>query len=63
MDKLVNPIGQKFFLLNPHNLSEKIKLEVLISQINRNCLYNIKLYNKIGNKNYPLNEVDQCSIS
>ena len=68
---LVNPKGEKFFnvlsdrpIPNQNNKDVKkiIKLEVSINQINRNCQYNIKLYNKIGNKNYLLNEVDKCSI-
>ena len=70
--ELINPESKKFFndlsnsqAINQNNnfLSEKIKLKVLISQITSNCKYNIKLYNKIGNKNYTLNEQSQCSIS
>ena len=69
----VNPRSQKFFsdlsekqtISSPDNnsLSEKIQLKVLIDQINNNCQYNIKLYNIIGNQNYPLNEHGQCIIS
>ena len=69
---LINPKSQKFFSdlshtqtinTNNNDLSEKIKLNVLINQINTKYKYNIKLYNIIGNKNYPLNELSQCSTS
>ena len=69
---IVNPKSQKFFSdlshtqtinTNNNDLSEKIKLNVLINQINTKYKYNIKLYNIIGNKNYPLNEFSQCSAS
>jgi hypothetical protein len=49
--ELINPESKKFFndlsnsqAINQNNnfLSEKIKLKVLISQINSNCKYNIK---------------------
>ena len=60
---LVNPTSQKFFYDLSQTQTEKIKLKVLISQINSKSKYNIKLYNIIGNKNYPLNEHSECSIS
>ena len=69
----VNPRSQKFFndlsekqtISSPANngLSEKIQLKVLINPINKNCKYNIRLYNIIGNQNYPLNQNEECSIS
>ena len=70
--EIVNPTSQKFFsdlshtqTINSNNnsLSEKIKLKVLISQINTKSKYDIKLYHRIGYKNYPLNEISECSIS
>ena len=70
--EIVNPTSQKFFsdlshtqTINSNNnsLSEKVKLKVLISQINTKSKYDIKLYNRIGNKNYSLNEISECSIS
>ena len=68
---LVNPRSQKFFsdlshkqTINSNNndISEKIKLKVFINHININCKYDIKLYNIIGNQNYPLNDISKCSI-
>ena len=48
---------------NDHNsLSEKIQLKVFISQIENDCSYTIKLYNIIGGKKYPLNEITNCYI-
>ena len=66
-----NHKSQKFFsdlthiqtINNNNDLSEKIKLIVLINQANNSCTYDIKLYNIIGGKNHPLNEHSQCSIS
>ena len=68
---LVNPISRKFFndytntedIQKQKHLSEKIKLQILVNNINSNCKYKIKVYNTIGNKNYSLNEFGgNCSI-
>ena len=60
-DLLSNDIH--ILMTNNNRGYENIKLEVSINQINPNCRYNIKLYNKINYEKYPLNKVDQCSIS
>ena len=68
----INSKSQKFFsdLIhtqsitgNNDSLSEKIQLKVFINQINNKYKYYVKLYNIIGNQNYPLNEHSQCSSS
>ena len=63
-EKNKNPNSKCIFNVdNWHiDLSEKIKLQVLIKNINTLCKYQIKMYNTLGNKNYSLNEHSQCSI-
>ena len=63
--KFFNDLSEKQTISSPTNndLSEKIQLKVSINQIKNNCQYNIKLYNIIGNQNYPLNEQGECTIT
>ena len=70
----IKKIGQKFYLdfsqmqnqsLKDvdNNVSENIKLKVSISPIEKECIYNIKLF-KIDNQQIttPLNELTDCTI-
>ncbi len=70
--EVTNQKSQKFYSyfsnavstdsLNDNDLSEKIQLNVLITQINKECTYEIKLYKVISEKKYPLNEIGTCSL-
>jgi hypothetical protein len=44
------------------DLSERIKLKVFINQVNKECSFNIKLYNISNKQKYPLNEISTCSF-
>ena len=68
--ELVNPKSQIFYadVINDqainqkqNDFSEKIKLQILINNINSRSNYQVKVSNPIGNKNYLLNEYSQCS--
>ena len=72
--QIVNQKSEKFFsdlsnVVSTHTLnddinelSEKIKLKVLISQIENGCSYEIKLYNINYKEKLPLNESGACSF-
>ena len=69
--ELANPKSRQFFkvyvdkqeILKQKDFSEKIKLQVLINNINSSFEYKIKIYDTVGNKNYALNEFGgNCSI-
>ena len=68
--ELVNPKSQIFYadVINDqainqkqNDFSEKIKLQILINNINSRSNYQVKVSNPIGNKNYLLNKYNQCS--
>ena len=44
------------------SLSEKIQLKVSIGQIEKECSYQIRLFNIISGKKYPLNDISECTI-